>query len=429
MFKKRIRVACVVFATMLVLLAGCSVWWIITEKNSTGTGKMEVIAGSADMVDGVTVSTGILGKRAYSKLSRYRLINLDRKAEYFYRTERTEITGGQTKTGIDYEKYDVSELRNRWCYTSLLSDFPQYQTAGMHMVKGNEISYDLKWHLDDGYSAYRNDLEQSGITEYRIEDYVTFSAEDEYLYYYDGEGPDCYEAFCMMPADGTSYRGTQICEVNGGVYGYIETEPYVFFQCIRSNANGYRLNYWDFEETCEQIDNRSYADKLSELGMPEVHMTVKKGIYRFDENGDAACVFPMGEYADGFTFRWLVPEEETNTLMVIGTKGKRLLKYRCNLSNGNIEEQVLWDAEDEPEAFEEWKKNSRLCDMADLVTNDGRSYLYYVGGLSVFEKETRVFEGKINLPVTGCNNYFTKFRNKTIGADSVTDKVEIRLKK
>lgn len=445
MFKKRIRVACVVFATMLVLLIGCSVWWKITEKNSMGTGKLEVIVGSADMVDGITVSVGRLEKRANGILRRYNHVNRDRNAEYIYITKTAEMVGNQTKTGIGYENYNVSLPRDQWCYTSLSVDFPQYKTSGRHRVKGGELSYDLNWYLCDGYDSYidnleqlgnnvyridsnRDNLEQSGITEYRIEDYVTFTEEDEYLYYYDGMGSDRYEAFCMTPEDGSAYRGTLLCELNDVSYGYIDREPEIYFQCTHFDQNGKRLDVWDLEETRENVDNRSFVNDLYKFGMPEVHMTVNKGIYRFDENGIATCVFPMTEYADGFSFLWLVAEKEENTFIVIGTKENRLLAYRCNLHDGSIEEQVLWNAEEEPDVFNEWVENARRYEMADMVSDGERSYLYYVGDLAVFEKETCVFEGRIELPKEG-SNYWETFGNKSLDTDSVVDKLEIRLMK
>ena len=117
---------------------------------------------------------------------------------------------------------------------------------------------------------------------------VTFPDEDEYLYYYDGKGPDIY------------------------------------FRCTHLNQKSDRLDVWDLEETCENIDNGSYADKLSKLGMPEVHTTVTEGVYRFDENGEATCVFLMDEYAEGFSFLWLIEGKEENTLTVIGTKENRI---------------------------------------------------------------------------------------------------------
>lgn len=427
MLKKRIRVALVIFVTMFAVLIICSVWWKITEKSSTGTGKIEVITGSAEMVDGVSVSYGIQEKVVNSEIVRAYPINLDRKVEYVYLTKSATIVGNQTETEISYENNKVSELRNRRCTTSFSVVFPQYQKiSGRHTVKGSTIYFDLNWYLDDRYSFYRDYREQAGIAEYRINDYVTFSDEDEFLYYYDGEGTDRYEAF-FLTTEG-DYESTLLCELDEALYAYIDREPYIYFRCIHYDQKSAWPDVWDLEETCENLDDESFVKELSQYEMPEVHMTVNKGIYRFDETGIATCVFPMGEYAEGFADCWLVAEEEANTLTVIGKKENRLLAYRCNLNDGSIEERVLWNAEGEPDAFKAWVESAWDCDMADMVSDGERSYLYWVDGLAVFENENRVFEGRINLPETG-TSYGNKFGNQSIGKNSIADKVEIRLTK
>ena len=74
---------------------------------------------------------------------------------------------------------------------------------------------------------------------------VTFPDEDEYLYYYDGKGPDCYEAFCMTPEDGTVYNCTSLHELNESLYGYIDMEPDIYFRCTHLNQKSDRLDVWD----------------------------------------------------------------------------------------------------------------------------------------------------------------------------------------
>ena len=169
-------------------------------------------------------------------------------------------------------------------------------------------------------------------------------------------------------------------------------------------------------------------------------MTVRKGIYRFEEDGTAECVVELGEYGDGFPYLWIVANEKENTLTLIGEKEKRLFAHVYHLDTGKIEERELWNGADTPEVFEEWLYESvNGLKMADFITVEERSYLCCTAiygsqvNLTVFEDGNRVFEGEVLQTGKGYDGFegidFLMSTNELIGAASVMDKVEIILTK
>ena len=259
------------------------------------------------------------------------------------------------------------------------------------LVSGKEFSYDLKWYLTDGYTYYGED-------KYLLPAYVTFAEEDSF--YYEGLGPEYYEesTFPWSLDDVSRYTGRFLCELDGKLYGY------------------------------------PVAEQEKDFGASEVHMTVKQGIYRFDENGTAECVLPMGERGEDFSFLWLIGTEENHTLTVIGAKGYSLLAYTYDVDAGTIEETVLWKVGEE---FTDWMENASMCIKADFVTDGKRMYLCYTDinynkvRLVVFEEGQRLFEGELlergNRP-DGLKDLSMSL-NETTENLSVLDTLEISLVK
>ena len=163
-------------------------------------------------------------------------------------------------------------------------------------------------------------------------------------------------------------------------------------------------------------------------------MTVRRGIYRFEENGTAECVVPMSEYGDGFSFLWLIGQEEKNTLTVIGVKENTLRAYTYSLDSGMVEETVLWKGGTE---FSEWTETAKQCIMADFVTVGERMYLCYTDidftrvRLVVFEGCKQIFEGELWDREGGAENLcdFSVSSNQTTGYLSVLYKLEISVVK
>ena len=161
-------------------------------------------------------------------------------------------------------------------------------------------------------------------------------------------------------------------------------------------------------------------------------MTVKEGVYRFDTNGTAECVFPMGECGEGFSFLWLIGKEENNALTVIGAKENKLLAYTYYVDSGRVEETVLWKGGEE---FAAWTENADGCIKADFMTVGERVYLCYTDieynkvRLVVFEAGQRIFEGELlerEYEPDGLRD-FSANTNREVWKVSVLDKLEISL--
>ncbi len=233
----------------------------------------------------------------------------------------------------------------------------------------------LRWYLTDGYSYQAEET-------YLFPEYAAF--EEESLR---GKDPEAEH-----------YVGRFLCELNGKIYGYPVAEPETGFDVL------------------------------------EVPMTVKRGIYRFDENGTAECVVSMGEYEDDFSFLWLIGEEEKNALTVIGAKENTLLAYTYSLDSDRVEETVLWKNGKE---LSEWTETAKQCIMADFVTVGERMYLCYTDidfnrvRLVVFEGGQRIFEGELWEREHGAEDLrdFSLSSNQTTGYLSVLDKLEISVVK
>lgn len=391
MFKRRIRVAGVVFGAILVLTLLCIVWWKLSVGSSTGTGELKVLVGNPDVVEGVKISLGVAERVWDTDEISYERETAVKKADYFYQT-RTAIISGQTvETGLRYEKEKGTELKNRMLFCGLSPEFPEKAVKGTHLVSGTEFSYSLKWYLTDGYTYY-------GEEKCLLPAYVTFGAEDSF--YYEGLGPEYFEeeANPLFRDEVSHYSGGFLCELNGKLYAYPKTEP---------------------------EDN---------FGTSEVHMTVKEGIYRFDENGTAECVFPMGERGDGFSFLWLIGKEENHTLTVIGAKGNELLAYTYYVNSDTVEETVLWNGGEE---FSAWTETADMCIRADFMIVGERMYLCYTDielnkvRLAVFEAGQRIFEGELlerEYEPEGLQGFMSG-TNEEIWKISVPDKLEITIEK
>lgn len=392
MFKKRIRVAGVMFGLILMLTFVCLVGWLISVKISKGTEELKVLTGDPDIVEGVNISLGV-AQRIWDREEYY----FDREtavqnADHFYKTRTAQITKGQVETGLSYKRERGSELKNRMLFCGLSPEFPQKAVEGTHWVTGKEFSYDLKWYLTDGYTYY-------GEERYLFPEYVTFAEEDSFSY--EGLGPEYYDenrvGWNTLYGDVVShYSGRFLCELDGKLYGYPVAEP------------------------------------EDDFDISEIHMMEKQGIYRFDENGFAECVFSMNERGDGFSFLWLIGEEEKNALTVIGAEENKLLAYTYYVDSDRAEEKILWNSGEE---FSSWRDNAAMCIRADFVTVGERMYLCYTDmdfnkvRLVVFEKGQRVFEGELLEREDGPDGLqdFSMSLNETTGNLSVLDKLEISL--
>ena len=394
MFKKRIRVAGVVFVAMLVLALLCIVWWKVSEKTSMGTGTLKVLTGSSDMAEGVKISLGVAERVWDTDEVSYNRETAVKKADYFYQTRMAQIKGQRVETELRYEREKGSELKNRMLFCGLSPEFPQKTVKGNHLVRGKEFSFQLKWYLADGYTYYGED-------KYLLPSYVTFGEEDSF--YYEGLGPEYYEEDLagrdpLFWDDVESYTGRFLCELAGELYGYPVAEP------------------------------------EKDFGVSEVHMTVNEGIYRFDTNGTAECVFSIGERGDGFSFLWLIGKEENRTLTVIGAKENKLLAYTYFVDSDRVEETVLWKGGEE---FAAWTENADSCIKADFITVGERMYLCYTDidynkvRLVVFEAGQRIFEGELLERESGSEELrdFSMGSNETTGYLSVLDKLEISLER
>ena len=58
MFKKRIRAASVTFVALFALTVLCIIGWKVSEERSTRIGKIKVLTGTLDEVEGVEVGIG-----------------------------------------------------------------------------------------------------------------------------------------------------------------------------------------------------------------------------------------------------------------------------------------------------------------------------------------------------------------------------------
>lgn len=390
MFKKRIRVAGVMFGLILMLTFVCLVGWLISVKISKGTEELKVLTGDPDIVEGVNISLGV-AERIWDRGEYYfERETAVRHADHFYKTRTAQITKGQVETGLSYKRDKKTGLKNRMLFCGLSPEFPQKEVKGTHFVSGKDFSYDLKWYLTDGYTYY-------GEERYLFPAYVTFG--EEATFYFEGLEPEDYEENLegrnlLFWDDTGQYSGRFLCELNGALYGYPTAEP------------------------------------EDDFGTSEVSMTVNRGIYRFEENGTVTCVFPMNERGDEFSFLWLMGEEEKNALTVIGAKGNALLAYTYAVDTETVEEKVLWNGGEE---FSSWVESAERCIMADFVTDGERMYLCYTDmdynkvRLVVFEDGQRLFEGELlereHTPERLQD--FSMNLNETTENLSVLDKLEI----
>lgn len=391
MFKRRIRVAGVVFGTILGLTLLCIVWWMIFGNRSTGTGELKVLTGSPDMVEGVKISLGVAERVWDTDEVYYERETAVKKADYFYQTRTAQIAGRTVETGLKYKREKGTELKNRMLFCGLSPEFPGKEVKGTHLVSGKDFSYSLKWYLADGYTYY-------GEEKYLLPAYVTFGSEDSFSY--EGLGPEYYEESALPWSldDVSHYSGRFLCELAGKLYGYPVAEP------------------------------------EKDFGTSEVHMTVKEGVYRFDTNGTAECVFPMGERGDGFSFLWLIGKEENHTLTVIGAKGSKLLAYTYYVDSQMVDETVLWNGGEE---LSQWTEAADMCTKANFMTVGERMYLCYTDidynkvRLAVFEEGQRIFEGELlerEYEPDGLQD-FSANTNGEVWKVSVLDKLEISLVK
>ena len=384
MFKKRMRVAVILFVCLTVFSAAGAVFIGITVKHNKGTGTVTVLSGDIEKATGVKICVGTAERIWTDEKEWFNRENLDADAKYFYQTQTVEIAGNQATSGRSYESVKQSDVKNRMYFSGLSVDFPKYHAEGMQLISGNEISYDAEWFLCDGFCRFDENP-------YRVKDYVTFEAEDTFLYDYDGSGPKQSEVFSLSKNEGYHYSGRYLCELNGALYGYLWMEP-------------------------------EYKP----------HMTVSKGIYRFDEDGTATCILRMGNYAKDFSFLWLVAGEEEHTLTVIGAKDNALLAYVYSFDTDEVEEKVLWDGGEELSA---WFEVADTCILADMVTDGERSLLCYTDiylsrvKLAVFEAGSMVFEGEVLQKEYGFDGLqdFSMNVNETNWWEWVADKIEITL--
>ena len=394
MFKKRIRVASVLCVAILVLTLFCLIWWKVSEKNSRGTGTLKVLTGDPDIVEGVKISLGV-AERVWDSDAVYAdRETAVRKADHFYKTRTAQIVKGKVETGLSYKRDKKDGLKNRMLFCGLSPEFPQKAVKGTHQVSGKDFSYHLKWYLTDGHT-YRAE------EKYLFPAYVTFAEEDSF--FYEGLGAKNYEENLegvdpLFWDDVRHYSGRFLCELDGKLYGYPVAEP------------------------------------GDEFGTSEVHMTVNRGIYRFEEHGTAECVFPMDERGNDFSFLWLIGEEEKNALTVIGAKENSLLAYTYFPDLNSVEETVLWKGGEE---FSGWMETAEMCIMADLISEGDRMYLCYTDidynrvRIVVFENGQRIFEGELLEREYGSEELrdFSMSLNETTGYLSVLDKLEISLER
>ena len=414
MFKKRIKAARCVFFTIAALTVLIAVFWKISERYSKGTGELKVFFGTPDTVDGVTVSRRVSERIRQSEGGDYE--TAIRQADHFYKTRTARIAGNQTVTDLGVRKQREYEPEYRLLYVSLQSEAVENLLTTYYepdlltvLIKDNHplksLSYDLVWLLNEGYTPHID-------KEYRIEDYVTFDEEDCFWYCSDHEGGARLEYRDGTEGEGhesgwieaefmrLSYTGIELQEQEGAFYAFLDMEP-----------------------KCE--------------GTPEFHMTVNKGLYRFDTEGTATCVLPMGERAEGFEFLWLIKEEEENTLAIVGKKENCLVAYCYNLESGTVGERVLWDGKENPEELEKWWETAEFHRMADMEIEGERSYICYTDGTSesgevnviVFDSGERIFFGEVLPEERECETLsdFSMNTNEFSWIYTAVDKVEIRL--
>lgn len=442
MFKKRIRIAVILAVTVTALTLFFAGYVGVTAKKNGAPAELKVLYGDIEAVGTVEIK---ITETENTAADAFELVQKKVKGTgvVYENTRSVTMEDGQAELGYSLEKKTATVGEDRMYEAEYALSFPNRHKGGAHEINGASVSCDVTVKLYKGWYSYLN------AVEYRIEDYATFGEEDTLLYYYNKQGSEEYECVSLsVPLDGSTQY---LSRLNGASYGYLGVEPEYAYRCDytyygggESDSNGVTAGAygsmthekWELEEIIENIPNREFAKELQEHGLPEIEMTVNKGIYRFNEDGTAECVCLLKELGDDFSFLWMIPHEVSNTLTLVGTKGNTLVAYVYSLEQNRIETQVLWEAED----ISSWYEEAEGSLIADLVSDGTKTYLCYAwmgtgwaqARLAVFENGDRVFEGEVLRESTFDSELLQDFSlasNEERFIEVFPEKVEITLKK
>ncbi len=434
MFKKRLRVAAALFFGLLALTVVFACYFAVTAKSNKVSAKLKTIYGDSKAAEGVCVTVKSTAVN-----------EVDEQDDLVGITSYSaKVSDGKVIAGRKIHKKEKTDEKKGYYYTSLTFTFPQREQEGVHFVPGSDITATMEVVLN-GYVGSPFDEEAK---RYVIKEYLTVVEEDVLFYYYDGNGPDLYEAFSLWlnRTNGTSYTRRQLCLLDGEMYGYLYQEPKYEFTCnadrVSDIVSGSSMGRerWDFAQTCEKLPNRTVAKQLEEFGEPELTMTVRKGIYRFDEDGNAVCVLNESDFAEDFSYRWMAADEERGILTVIGYRENQLVAYEYQVEQGTVTEHVIW----EDATVAEWAEENSNAYMADVLFDGTKCYLacVYAEGsdnrivLSVYQDRIRLYEGEVFYDVSDKTDLedkklkdFSLDTNGTYWIPTVVDEMEIRVER
>jgi len=353
MFKKRMRLATVLFGMVLVATVVTGGAMAVTAKSNGVETKPSVYYGDVEEMEGVKLEVYTLEGIWLEDTERLLVRPEEPTIDTFHQIRTLTMTDGKLQKGLVYKNGDGTKIVGRTYEVNLNLSFSEEEKQGAYERTGSELSYDLTGEINNGFYRYFN-VPKYEFQTWSVKDYITF-AEEEYEYsplHFDGE------------------HKIYLSELGDGIYGYIGLEPVGF------------------------------AEQSESLGTPEICVTVNKGIYRFLEDGATECVFRMGTLADDFSFLWMISKEEEKTFIIVGTKGMDAVAYVYSMERGTVEERLLWKTDGEAEA---WYDRVASCSLADVCFHGDRVYLSYATAttgwlqvaMSVFENGKRVFEGEL----------------------------------
>lgn len=328
--RKKIKLAAGAFGAIMLLAVCCMVFLLFGLKDKPTELTINVLKGDIGMLNGFSVETGYT---EYIETKGNVLVNSKTMAEH-RAIQKVDFAKNKATVTWEYEKSRVPEQEIKEVRGDVEFGYPQDSAEGIVKIKGNEMK--------TKFSGY------NGEESLFIEDYVTFAPEDEFLFFsYETDSAE----YKYKMNDRTRYysdlnRRTMVT-FREGDYGYIDFEPDLSYTCtcnykgVGQGTSDYLE--WTTEEAIDRLPDETYVTLLKEFGPPEYHMTVKKGLYLFHEDGTTEYVYPTDGRMEGFTYKQIAGYEEEGVILLFGVQDNQAVVFVYTVATGEMNRVVLWE--------------------------------------------------------------------------------------
>lgn len=326
MLRRKVKIALVVFAVLVIATVGGAIHLVTGLQSEGNSPKLTVIEGEPSVLKDIRIEGGYIattsdygGWHAYEpKRVGYRVdYELDYEDAFSSRVSYGHYDGGK------YVEDVIVMGDMQFAYPS--TELERYLLPGDAVVGHYHIEiFSNEKDFGEGY----------------IEDYMTFAPEDRFLGEKRTDGDETYDVIYGLGGGATKFTNAEV--LNESLYFVMDT--------------GYLWGIYD--PWCGQPgcsckgfgapsgEAEPYNGELEPFWNPEVHPTVKGGLYAYSE-GSMRCVVPLDNVGD-YNCIELYACQEANKIFILGVQGDTLVAHIYDAGTEEMTEMILWDECEKP---------------------------------------------------------------------------------